>query len=246
MKQQSSWTSLAGLKTKKRYVALALASVMALAGCDNTDDTTKKEGNVSTSAAETSTKTAPVAEQKQAAPKLSNDELAKKYAGKDLEILDASELQLDGASAMVVTFSVPLQPNQNFGQYLNLVDVKSGKLDGDWELSDNQMELRFRHLPPSKELNLSVNPGVKAVNERTINNSFEKKFQTAQIIPTVGFASKGSLLPSKVAQGLPVIALNVDKIDVNFFRVDEKQLPQFLAMWQYRSNYEYWLSLIHI
>lgn len=242
MKQQSSWTSLAGLKTKKRYVALALASVMALAGCDNTDDTTKKESNVSTSAAETSTKTAPVAEQKQAAPKLSNDELVKKYAGKDLEILDASELQLDGASAMVVTFSVPLQPNQNFGQYLNLVDVKSGKLDGDWELSDNQMELRFRHLPPSKELNLSVNPGVKAVNERTINNSFEKKFQTAQIIPTVGFASKGSLLPSKVAQGLPVIALNVDKIDVNFFRVDEKQLPQFLAMWQYRSNYEYWYS----
>lgn len=67
-------------------------------------------------------------------------------------------MQLDGASAMVVTFSVPLQPNQNFGQYLNLVDVKSGKLDGDWELSDNQMELRFRHLPPSKELNLSVNP----------------------------------------------------------------------------------------
>lgn len=242
MKQQSSWTSLAGLKTKKRYVALALASVMALAGCDNTDDTTKKESNVSTSAAETSTKTAPVAEQKQAAPKLSNEELVKKYAGKDLEILDASELQLDGASAMVVTFSVPLQPNQNFGQYLNLVDVKSGKLDGDWELSDNQMELRFRHLPPSKELNLSVNPGVKAVNERTINNSFEKKFQTAQIIPTVGFASKGSLLPSKVAQGLPVIALNVDKIDVNFFRVDEKQLPQFLAMWQYRSNYEYWYS----
>ncbi|SUC27647.1 Uncharacterised protein [Providencia rustigianii] len=168
--------------------------------------------------------------------------MVKKYAGKDLEILDASELQLDGASAMVVTFSVPLQPNQNFGQYLNLVDVKAGKLDGDWELSDNQMELRFRHLPPSKELNLSVTPGVKAVNERTLLSNFEKKLQTAQIIPTVGFASKGSLLPSKVAQGLPVIALNVDKVDVNFFRVDEKQLPQFLAMWQYRSNYEYWYS----
>ncbi len=69
-----------------------------------------------------------------------------------------------------------------------------------------------------------------------------KKLTTAQIIPTVGFASKGSLLPSKVAQGLPVIALNVDKVDVNFFRVDEKQLPQFLAQWQYRSNYEYWYS----
>ncbi|SPY78090.1 alpha-2-macroglobulin family protein [Providencia rustigianii] len=243
MKQQSSWSSLAGLKTKKRYLALALASVIALAGCDNSEDTAKKESAVSAPVTtENTTKTAPVAEQKKSAPKLSNEEMVKKYAGKDLEILDASELQLDGASAMVVTFSVPLQPNQNFGQYLNLVDVKAGKLDGDWELSDNQMELRFRHLPPSKELNLSVTPGVKAVNERTLLSNFEKKLQTAQIIPTVGFASKGSLLPSKVAQGLPVIALNVDKVDVNFFRVDEKQLPQFLAMWQYRSNYEYWYS----
>ncbi|MFH6839339.1 alpha-2-macroglobulin family protein [Providencia sp. 2024EL-00732] len=242
MKQQSGWASLAGLKTKKRYLAIALASVMALVGCDNTEDTTKNEQNVSSTAPENQTKTAPVAEQKKSAPKLSTEEMVKKYAGKDLTVLDASELQLDGASAMVVTFSVPLQADQDFGQYLNLIDVKTGKLDGAWELSDNQMELRFRHLPPSKELNLSINPGIKAVNERTLSESFNKKLTTAQIIPTVGFASKGSLLPSKVAQGLPVIALNVDKVDVNFFRVDEKQLPQFLAKWQYRSNYEYWYS----
>ena len=242
MNQQSSWASLAGLKTKKRYIALALASVVALAGCDNTEETTKKDTNVSSTTTENQVKTAPVAEQNKSAPKLSSEEMVKKYAGKDLEILDASELQLDGASAMVVTFSVPIEPNQDFGQYLNLVDVKAGKLDGAWELSDNQLELRFRHLPPSKELNLSVIPGIKAINERTITANFDKKFQTAQIIPTVGFASKGSLLPSKVAQGLPVIALNVDKVDVNFFRVDEKQLPQFLATWQYRSNYEYWYS----
>ncbi len=100
-------------------------------------------------------------------------------------------------------------------------------LDGAWELSDNQMELRFRHLPPSKELNLTINLGIKAVNERTTTENFEKKLTTAQIIPTVGFASKGSLLPSKVAQGLPVIALNVDKVDVNFFRVDESNYHNF-------------------
>lgn len=245
MNQHFSWASLAGLKTKKRYIAAALASVIALTGCDNTDDTSKKETNVATeknSAAENQTKTAPVATENKTAPKLSKEEMIKRYAGKDVTILDASELQLDGASAMVVTFSVPLEPIQDFSQFLNLVDVKTGKLDGAWELSDNQMELRFRHLPPSRELNLTVNTGIKAINERTITAPFEKKIQTAQIIPTVGFASKGSLLPSKVAQGLPVMALNVDKVDVNFFRIDEEQLPQFLAMWQYRSNYEYWYS----
>ncbi|EKT55719.1 alpha-2-macroglobulin family protein [Providencia sneebia] len=212
---------------------------MVLTGCDNTDESTKKDTSIS---AENQTKSTPATPASQTKPQLSNEELLKRYTGKELEILDASELQLDGASALVVTFSVPLEPNQNFGQFINLVDVKSGKLDGDWELSDNQMELRFRHLPPSKELNLSVNTGIKAINERTISEPFEKKIQTSQIVPTVGFASKGSLLPSKVAKGLPVIALNVDKVDVNFFRIDEKQLPQFLAAWQYRSNYESWYS----
>lgn len=42
MNQHFSWASLAGLKTKKRYIAAALASVIALTGCDNTDDTSKK------------------------------------------------------------------------------------------------------------------------------------------------------------------------------------------------------------
>lgn len=202
MNQHISWASLAGLKTKKRYIAAALVSVIALTGCDNTDDTSKKETSVSAeknSSTESQTKTAPTAVEKKSATKLSKEEMIKRYAGKEVTILDASELQLDGASAMVVTFSVPLDPNQDFSQFLNLVDVKSGKLDGAWELSDNQMELRFRHLPPSQELNLTVNTGIKAVNERTISSPFSKKIQTAQIIPTVGFASKGSLLPSKVA-----------------------------------------------
>ncbi|MGV2470259.1 hypothetical protein FO520_24060, partial [Bacillus subtilis] len=72
------------LKTKKRYLALALASVVALAGCDNSEDTAKKESAVSAPVTtENTTKTAPVAEQKKSAPKLSNEEMVKKYAGKD-------------------------------------------------------------------------------------------------------------------------------------------------------------------
>ena len=47
-----------------------------------------------------------------------------------MTIIDASEIQLDGANAMVVTFSVPLDPNQDFSQFARLVDVKNGKLEG--------------------------------------------------------------------------------------------------------------------
>nr|WP_314265538.1 alpha-2-macroglobulin [uncultured Moellerella sp.] len=241
MKEHLLWQSLEGLSTKKRYIAVALASVIALSGCDDQDKASTAPVD-KTPSSEQTTKTAPVAEQKPAAAKMSAEEMAKRYAGKDVTILDASELQLDGASALVITFSIPLDPNQNFSQFARLVDVKEGKLDGDWELSNNQMELRFRHIPPSRELRLSVDPGLKGINERTLADAFEKKITTAQIVPTVGFASKGSLLPSKVAQGLPVIALNVDKVDVNFFRITEAQLPLFLSTWQNRSNYEYWYN----
>lgn len=229
-----------GLSTNKRYLVVALASVFALSGCDDKSDT------VTTAAEKSSSQTSAPHTVPQAAvqpaSKMSAEALAKRYAGKEVSVLDASELQLDGASALVVTFSVPLAADQDFSQFAHLVDVKEGKLDGGWELSDNQMELRLRHLPPSRELRLTLDPGIKAINQRTLNETFEHKITTANIIPTIGFASKGSLLPSKFSMGLPVIALNVDKVDVNFFRIKQAQLPQFLAAWQYRSNYEYWYS----
>jgi len=72
--------------------------------------------------------------------------LAERYAGRALSVVDVSEVQLDGASTLSVSFSVPLDPEQNFAEKLHVVDAKTGKVDGAWELSDNLMELHLRHL----------------------------------------------------------------------------------------------------
>ncbi|MDX7988885.1 alpha-2-macroglobulin family protein [Xenorhabdus sp. 12] len=246
---------------RKRYLAVMLASLFSLfvlSGCDqaaNTDKT-KTESGQSENTKKTNI-TQPQANQQidreepeTSAAQLTSPDIEKRasqtstqrYAGKNVTILDASELQLDGASAMVVTFSIPLDPNQDFSQKVHLVDVKSGTLDGAWELSNNQKELRLRHLPPARELRLTIDKGVKGVNERQLADTYEKTINTASITPTVGFTSKGLLLPSKVAEGLPVLALNVDRVDVNFFRIKEQSLPSFIANWQYRNNLEYWDS----
>ncbi|WP_434524262.1 alpha-2-macroglobulin family protein [Photorhabdus asymbiotica] len=231
---------------KRRYFAVILASLLMLSGCDQSDSSGNNKAAQSQSTEIQSEKASPqsnippkLVKQKDAA---SLAELAKRYAGKEVTILDASELQLDGASAMVVTFSVPLDPNQNFAQNVHLVDVKEGKLDGAWELSDNMMELRLRHLPPSRKLQLVVDKGVKGINERQLEAAYEKTLTTATISPSVGFASKGSLLPSKVAEGLPVLALNVNHVDVNFFRIKDTALPSFIAQWQYRNSLSVWES----
>ncbi|MCG3462428.1 alpha-2-macroglobulin family protein [Xenorhabdus bovienii] len=251
MSQRQFWQWSA---RKKRYLAVMLATLFTLfvlPGCDQSENpakenTEERQASLSKSSdtANSHAKSAATSpENKQAtAKKQKHQSSAQRYAGKDVTILDASDLQLDGASAMVVTFSVPLDPNQDFSQKIHLVDVKSGKLEGAWELSNNQMELRLRHLPPARELQLTVDEGVKGINERQLATAYEKKFKTAPITPTVGFASKGLLLPSKAAEGLPVLALNVDRVDVNFFRIKDEALPLFIADWQYSNNMNYWNS----
>ena len=157
--------------------------------------------------------------------------LKQRYSGRELSVVDVSEIQLDGASTLSVSFSVPLDPQQKFADKLHLVDSKSGKVDGAWELSDNLMELRLRHLEPQRKLVLTVDAGLLAVNDAKLAGEYVSRLETRDLQATVGFASRGSLLPTRLAEGLPVIALNVDKVDVEFFRIKSESLPAFLAQW---------------
>jgi len=162
--------------------------------------------------------------------------LSKRYAGRELTVVDVSEIQLDGASTLSVSFSVPLDPEQKFAEKLHLVDSKDGKVDGAWELSDNLMELRLRHLQPKRKLVLTIDAGLAAVNQKTLAAEYSSRLETADLQATVGFASRGSLLPTRLAEGLPVIALNVDKVDVEFFRIKPESLPAFLSAWEGSSS----------
>ena len=168
--------------------------------------------------------------------------LAKRYAGRELSVVDVSEVQIDGASALSVSFSAPLEADQDFAARVHLVDTVKGKLDGAWELSDNQMELRMRHLEPQRKLVLTVDKGLRAVNGQRLAAESISRLETRDMQPTVGFASRGSLLPTRLAEGLPVIALNVAKVDVEFFRVKPDMLSSFLANWGRNSSLYYYQS----
>ncbi|MEW7311899.1 alpha-2-macroglobulin [Buttiauxella gaviniae] len=216
-------------------LAATLVAALALAGCDNND----KPQPVEKSDSAAQQNAAPAA----AKPNASQlEKLAKESAGKPLKLLDASEVQLDGASTLVLTFSIPLDPNQDFSRVAHLVDKTSGKVDGAWELSDSLKELRLRHLEPKRELIVTVDNGLLALNKATFGLHFEKQISTRDIQPSVGFASRGSLLPTKVIAGLPVMALNVDKIDVNFYRIKSESLSSFISQWQYRNSVSNWES----
>lgn len=218
-----------------KHMRLAACIMMlALAGCDNNDKTagTAKSAGDTPAAQATPEKKDPAQLQK----------LAQQSEGKTLTLLDASEVQLDGASTLVLTFSIPLDPEQDFTRTVHLVDKKNGKVDGAWELSPNLKELRLRHLEPKRELVVTIERELKALNKATFDINYEKTLTTRDIQPSVGFASRGSLLPGKVVEGLPVIALNVNNVDVNFFRVKPESLAAFVSQWEYRNSLSNWES----
>lgn len=215
------------------HIRVAACIIMlALAGCDNNDKTT--------TVAKPDAPAAQTAPAKQDPAQL--QKLAQQSEGKSLTLLDASEVQLDGASTLVLTFSIPLDPEQDFARTVHVVDKKSGKVDGGWELSPNLKELRLRHLEPNRDLVLTIDRELKALNNTTFEINYEKTLTTRDIQPSVGFASRGSLLPGKVVEGLPVMALNVNNVDVNFFRVKPESLAAFVSQWEYRNALSNWES----
>ena len=216
-----------------KHIRVAACMLMlALAGCDNNDNAPTVVKNDETPAAQSAPTKDPAQLQK----------LAQQSEGKELTLLDASEVQLDGAATLVLTFSIPLDPEQDFARTVHVVDKKSGKVDGAWELSPNLKELRLRHLEPNRDLVVSVDRDLTALNKTAFGRAYEKTITTRDVQPSVGFASRGSLLPGKVVEGLPVMALNVNDVDVNFFRVKPESLAAFVSQWEYRNALSNWES----
>src|SRR3989338_6079834 len=150
----------------------------------------------------TATQTTPVSSEA-AKPAVDRKALAERYAGRELTVVDVSEVQLDGASTLSISFSVPLDPEQKLAERLHLVDSKDGKVDGAWELTDNLMEVRLRHLEPQRKLVLTVDAGLLGLNGKSLATEQVTRLETRDLQASVGFASRGSLLPTRLAEGLP-------------------------------------------
>jgi alpha-2-macroglobulin len=229
--------------------------LLVLAGCDNNDtkQSASDEQQITTQpAAELidNNETAHVSELNDES-KIAQDEPAKpifnptpelieKYHDKALTVIDTSEVIVDGSSTLVITFSVPLNPNLNFSNLLRLVDRQAGNVDGTWELSDNGLELRHRYLEPNRKLELTIDKMLAAINGNSLKEVYQTEIKTQDRKPMVGFASSGFLLPSKSMSGLPVTTLNVNKIDVNFFKVKPEQLSDFIADYGFINQLTSW------
>lgn len=158
------------------------------------------------------------------------------YAGIPLTVADISEQNYNNTTALAVTLNVPLNPAEDFQSFFKVSDSKGQAVPGAWILSASGLVAYFPEIEPSSSYTVDVLKDLSAATGTKLNSSVKVKVETRELKPQVSFLSKGSVLPVKLAHGLPVVTTNIDAIDVDFHRVKANQINHFLKQWTDQAN----------
>ena len=135
-----------------------------------------------------------------------------------------------GSLALVLEFSQPLVAIQDFD---SLVTVEGADgADGGWSLDEDNRTLRFPNAEANREYTVRIAAALTAADGTELGTALERTIHTGDLKPVAGFASQGSVLPARGSRGLPVVSLNVAEVDVEFLRVRDSAVPQFLNQYQ--------------
>jgi hypothetical protein len=176
--------------------------------------------------------------------------LQQDYATTSFKVLRIGEQEFDGGPALAVTFSVPLDPQLNWSQYLELSNRQGDSIKGDWILSDRLNTLYFPFIEAETQYQITVRAGLPAINDRLLKQAVTQKITTSPLKKQVRFTSVGSQLSPQLSDGLTVEAINVKAVDVDFHRVDSAHLHQFVTTRLSDSYYDLqqlgqYASLVH-
>lgn len=157
----------------------------------------------------------------------------------NFEILDVSESEYDKTPALAISFSVPINIQVDFNQFLNVYDKNDAPIAGGWILNDSRTRLFFLNIEGSQTYKVSIDKNITSITNKRLANNHESLVKTARLTDSVRFLNRGSILPTDLTRGLAVESVNVKEVDVNFHRVDEKKIAQ--VMRDRLSGYSYYV-----
>jgi uncharacterized protein YfaS (alpha-2-macroglobulin family) len=134
---------------------------------------------------------------------------------------------------IVVQFSDPLNEAQNLEGLMVLANA--GSLD--FEIKENEVRV-YPAVRQKGTLSLTVEPGIRNINNYRMANggSFEVQFE--QLNPAVRFAGKGNIVPSGNGLVLPFEAVNLKRVEVQVIRIYESNVLQFFQVNDWDGNSE--------
>lgn len=154
------------------------------------------------------------------------DSAARQEAGAPSTVVQANARQYRDAPALALVFSGPLAPKANWQSWLAVRE--GGKQEqGEWILAEDGRTLYFPNVQPDKSYEVSLKSGLGPGPQSWT-------LKTRPLEAGASFTASGMVLPLRQELRLPISAVNVDEVNIDFFRVDAEYLPRFLA--EYRPG----------
>lgn len=151
---------------------------------------------------------------------------ARQEAGEPSSVVQANARQYRDAPALALVFSGPLAPKANWQSWLG-VSEGGKQVQGEWILADDGRTLYFPNVQPDKSYEVSLKAGLGPSPQSWT-------LKTRPLEAGASFTASGMVLPLRDELRLPISAVNVDEVNIDFFRVDAEYLPRFLA--EYRPG----------
>lgn len=209
---------------KQVRISSALVMILMLfQGCSNDSDTSsaeKNSNNIPSSVESNKANDSQVLSNK-AAKTFDLEQIKQSYKDVIFSVSDISQRTYDGGNALSVTFSVPINPADNFSQYLS-VEGPSGLVNASWILSDSGKIAYFEAIEPNTKYTVSVDWHLKSALGDSLSNDKSETIKTRNIKDSISFSSTGHFLPLDIHNGLPVTTINIPEVDINFHRINTK------------------------
>lgn len=147
------------------------------------------------------------------------------FAGKDMEVTSALEQTYDNGASIVIRFNVPVDRNADFRRYLEISSEKNPLPASNWLINEDGFLAVYPFIDPATKYLVKVKPGLKAINGRTHSGNREFTITSRRSEASAAFAGNGQVMSTLLKRALPVVTLNVDEVDVDFFHIAPKETP---------------------
>lgn len=156
------------------------------------------------------------------------------------DLVSATSETYEDRPSIVLNFSRSLVGQQAFDELVSITRKDGAAVEGSWMLDDDGQQLRFPYVDADSNFVVTIKAALAANDGSTMGADKTQEVYSGNQQPLVGFASQGMILPTHESRGLPIIALNVAEVDVEFLRVDDKKIGKFLREFQQNGRRSYW------
>jgi alpha-2-macroglobulin len=160
------------------------------------------------------------------------------------QALFAGQQTVDEQNAVAVTFSGDLDATQPLDTYLAIFADNDVPVEGAWILSKDPATVYFPNISPDTRYVVSIHKGLRSRSGKQLAYPQTFVVKTRQVEPMIGFATRGSVLASGLTKGLPVVTLDIEQADIDFFRVKPDKLAPFIEVFSRDSRMYYYQRVL--